>query len=72
MAQVATHGCPVDTHMLTYFIGIEKIVPRTDGHGLPRWIEAMFSVLLRNSARVTDYLNVPAEQVVDLGRQVSI
>ena len=72
MAQVATHGCPVDTHMLTYFIGIEKIVPRTDGHGLPRWIEAMFSVLLRNSARVTDYLNVHAEQVVDLGRQVSI
>jgi KUP system potassium uptake protein len=72
MTQVATHDCPIDPHELTYFIGMEKIVRRDDGHGLPLWIEAMFSVLLRNSARVTDYLHVPADQVVDIGRQVSI
>jgi KUP system potassium uptake protein len=72
MSLIATHGCPIETSELTYFIGMEKIVPRNDGRGLPRWIEGFFNVLLRNSARVTDYLHVPPDQVVDIGRQVSI
>ncbi|WP_266159256.1 potassium transporter Kup [Dyella silvatica] len=72
MAQIATHGCPIDPAKLSYFIGMEKIVPREDGQGLPRWIEATFGILLRNCARVTDYLRVPPSQVVDIGRQVSI
>jgi KUP system potassium uptake protein len=72
MAQIQTHGCPIDPAKLSYFIGIEKIVPRDDHHGLPRWIRVPFTMFLRNSARVTDYLRIPANQVVDIGRQVSI
>ncbi len=73
MSELATrHGCPVDPAALTYFIGMERIVPRDDGRGLPRWIEAPFAMMLRNCARVTDYTRVPADQVVELGRQVSI
>ncbi len=72
MAQVVTHGCPIDAQALTYFIGMEKIVPREDKRGLPRWMSRMFGILLRNCARVTDYLRVPPGQVVDIGRQVSI
>ncbi|WP_233523435.1 potassium transporter Kup [Dyella solisilvae] len=72
MSQIVTRGCPMDSHELTYFIGMEKIVPRQDGRGLPRWIEFLFRIQLRNSTRVTDYLHVPPDQVVDIGRQVSI
>jgi KUP system potassium uptake protein len=72
MAQIQTHGCPIDPARLSYFIGMEKIVPRDDRHGLPRWIRVPFTMFLRNSARVTDYLRIPANQVVDIGRQVSI
>ena len=72
MSQIAACGCAMDTHELTYFTGMEKIVPRMDGRGLPRWIVSLFSVLLRNSTRLTDYLQVPPGQVVDIGRQVSI
>ena len=72
MSQIATGGCSLDSHELTYFTGMEKIVPRVDGRGLPRWMVAMFVVLQRNSTRLTDYLQVPPEQVVDIGRQVSI
>jgi KUP system potassium uptake protein len=72
MSLIASSGCPIESCELSYFIGIEKIVPRTDGRGLPRWIEVIFNVLLRNSTRVTDYLQVPPGQVVDIGRQVSI
>lgn len=72
MTQIATHGCPIDTHAITYFIGMEKIVPRVDGRGIPHWIARLFSMQLRNCARVTDYLRIPPDQVVDIGRQVSI
>ena len=72
MAQIATHGCPIHPQELTYFVGMEKIVPREDGRGVPRWIRACFAVFLRNGARVTDYLRIPASQVVDIGRQISI
>jgi KUP system potassium uptake protein len=72
MAQIATHGCPIDPKKLTYFVSMEKIVAREGPHRLPRWIRVIFTVMLRNCARVTDYLRIPADQVVDIGRQVSI
>jgi KUP system potassium uptake protein len=72
MSQIVSHGCAMDSNELTYFIGMEKIMPRSDRRGLPRWLSRSFALLLRNSARVTDYLHVPPEQVVDIGRQVSI
>jgi len=72
MRELARLGCGVDPQRLTYFVGSERIVPRGDGRGLPRWVEAVFSFLLRNSVHLPDYLNVPREQLVDLGRQISI
>ena len=39
---------------------------------LYNWMEAIFSALLRNSTHLTDYLNVPRDQLIDLGRQISI
>jgi KUP system potassium uptake protein len=72
MRQLAARGCGVVPEKLTYFVGSERIVPREDGGGLPRWMEAIFSALLRNSMHMPDYLNVPRDQLVDLGRQISI
>ncbi|GLQ88408.1 potassium transporter Kup [Dyella flagellata] len=72
MTQIATHGCPIQPNELTYFVGMEKIVAREDGRGIPRWIRVLYAMLLRNCARVTDYLKIPAYQVVDIGRQISI
>jgi KUP system potassium uptake protein len=72
LRELAIQGCGVDLERLTYFVGSERIVPRADGAGLPRWIEATFGWLLRNSMHAPDYLNVPREQLIDLGRQISI
>jgi KUP system potassium uptake protein len=72
MRELAARGCGVDADKLTYFVGSERIVPRADGAGLPRWMEAVFSALLRNSTHMPDYLNVPRDQLIDLGRQISI
>jgi KUP system potassium uptake protein len=72
IARLALRGCTVQPDKLTYFVGAERVVRREDGTGLPRWIELLFAALLRNSARLTDYLNVPREQLVELGRQIPI
>jgi KUP system potassium uptake protein len=72
MALIATHGCPIDPLKLTYFVSMERIVAREGAHRLPSWMRAIFTVMLRNCARVTDYLRIPANQVVDIGRLISI
>ncbi len=65
-------GCGVDLSDVTYFVGHETVVAREDGKGLPRWVEAMYAFLQRNSAHVTDYFKLPAETVVEIGREIAI
>jgi KUP system potassium uptake protein len=65
-------GCGIDPADLTYFVGHETVVAREDGKGLPHWVEAMFAFMQRNSLHVTDYFRLPAETVVELGREIAI
>jgi KUP system potassium uptake protein len=72
MSALELRGCRVEPDKLTYFVGAERVMAREDGHGLPRWMELLFAALLRNSTRLTDYLQVPREQLIELGRQIAI
>jgi KUP system potassium uptake protein len=65
-------GCAITMDDLTYFVGHETVVSRTDGTGLPHWVEAMFAFMQRNSSHVTDYFRLPAETVVEVGREIAI
>jgi KUP system potassium uptake protein len=65
-------GCETDLSDITYYVGHETIVHREDGRGLPRWQEALFAAMGRNAARISDFLRLPNEQVVEIGRQISI
>jgi KUP system potassium uptake protein len=65
-------GCTVDLNDVTYYVGRETIVPREDGKGLPAWQAQIFIVLERNAVHVSDFLSLPSDQVVEIGRQVSI
>jgi KUP system potassium uptake protein len=72
LGQLKRRGCPVDLGEVTYFIGRETVAPRQDGKGLPRWEEQLFALQQRNAAHLTDYFNLPADEVVELGRLVEI
>jgi KUP system potassium uptake protein len=72
LAVAHSQGCRIDLADLTYFVGHETVLGREDGKGLPRWLEAMFAFMQRNSLHVTDYFRLPAETVVELGRAVAI
>jgi KUP system potassium uptake protein len=69
---LAARGCGVQPDQLTYFVGAERVMAREDGRGLPRWMEVLFSAMLRNSTHLTEYLRVPREQLIELGRQIAI
>lgn len=65
-------GCEVQLDDVTYYVGHEIIVHRERGAVLPVWQEKLFAAMARNATHVTDYFQLPSEQVVEIGRQFSI
>jgi KUP system potassium uptake protein len=72
LKEAQQQGCQVLLDDVTYYVGHEHIVHRRQGAALPRWQEALFAAMGRNSAHVTDYFRLPSQQVVEIGRQISI
>jgi KUP system potassium uptake protein len=72
LKQAPSMGCPLHLDDLTYYVGHETIVPREDGKGLFRWEENLYAIMSRNAMHVRDFFRLPSDQVVELGRQVSI
>ncbi len=65
-------GCAIDLADVTYYIGHETILPAEGAKALPRWVETLFALMQRNSARLVEYFRLPRDAVVELGREVSI
>jgi KUP system potassium uptake protein len=72
VAECKARGCEINLDDVTYYVGVETIMPREDRRGLPRWQEALFAAMGRNAARTSDFLNLPNDHVVEIGRQISI
>jgi KUP system potassium uptake protein len=62
----------IDLTDVTYYVGRTSIVPREDGRGLPSWQREPFAAMSRNSARMSDYLKVPNDRLVEIGRQIPV
>ncbi len=65
-------GCGIDLSDVTYYVGHETITPSDDAAALPRWVEAVFALMQRNAAHLTDYFKLPLDSVVEIGRQVPV
>jgi KUP system potassium uptake protein len=72
LAEAQKKGCEVPLDDVTYYVGHEIIVHRERGAVLPVWQEKIFAAMVRNASHVTDYFQLPSEQVVEIGRQISI
>ncbi len=72
LRQAHAGGCGIDLSDITYYVGRETVVARDDGRGLPKWLEALFVLMQRNSAHVSDYFRIPSDALVEIGRQISI
>jgi KUP system potassium uptake protein len=65
-------GCTLELNDVTYYVGHERVLRRTDRGRLPLWQERLFAFLQRNSTHVGDFVNLPSDAVVEIGRQVEI
>jgi KUP system potassium uptake protein len=72
LQQASEKGCDIQLDDVTYYVGHEIIMHRERGADLPAWQEALFAVMVRNAAHVTDYFRLPSEDVVEIGRQIAI
>jgi KUP system potassium uptake protein len=63
----------IDLSDVIYYIGTETVVPSKDRKSaMPRWQEAIFAAMDRNAAHLSDFLQLPPDQVVEIGRQIPI
>ena len=65
-------GRRINLDDVTFYLGHETIVPREDRKGLPRWQVALFTAMGRNAAHLSDFLALPHDQVVEIGREIAI
>jgi KUP system potassium uptake protein len=72
LATTPAYGCTLKLDDVTYYVGHETIVHR-DGCGrLHDWQVALYALMARNAAHVSDFLRLPSDDVVEIGRQVAI
>jgi KUP system potassium uptake protein len=70
------HGLEFAPMETSFFLSREKIVPvaakASESKGMALWRERMFAAMARNAGNITDYFNIPANRVVELGTRVEI
>ncbi len=62
----------VDLDDVTYYIAHETVMHLEDGTGLPLWQETLFGMMARNAQHYADFLRLPNDSVVEIGRQIAI
>ncbi len=66
-------GLTIDPMEVSYFLSREKLVPSDSTKELAvRWRDRVFAMMARNAGGVTDYFNIPANRVVELGTRVTL
>jgi KUP system potassium uptake protein len=64
-------GVPLDEMETSYFLSRDIVIP-TFGDGMAMWREKLFATMHRNAAAAADFLNLPANRIVELGSKVEI
>jgi KUP system potassium uptake protein len=72
LAGAGSAGCELPFDDVTYYVGHETVLPRTEGSGQPAWLVGLFGFMLRNSATIAGAFRLPRDAVVEIGRQVEI
>jgi K+ transporter len=67
-------GVPLDDMDTSYFLSRDVVIPTlTQGtQGMVMWREKLFASMHRNASAAADFLNLPANRIVELGSKVEI
>jgi KUP system potassium uptake protein len=64
-------GVQLEDMETSYFLSRDIVIP-TFGHGMAMWREKLFASMHRNASAAADFLNLPANRIVELGSKVEI
>ena len=67
----ARQGLKVRLNTTSFFLSYEYLIS-TDIPGMARWREKLFIWMNRNALRATDFFQIPANRVVELGVQLEL
>ena len=71
LRHISIEGGKLDIPTTTFFMSRETIV-LTGREKMARWRKWLFALMSRNAQTATDYFQIPANRVVELGMQVQI
>lgn len=71
LAQLKGRGVPLEDMETSYFLSRDTVIP-TFGGGMALWREKLFASMHRNASAAADFLNLPANRIVELGSKVEI
>jgi len=66
LEQCSGFGLEIEPMETSYFLSREKVVP------VASWRDRLFAAMARNAGNVTDFFNIPANRVIELGTRVEI
>jgi len=66
------HGLAFDVMDTSFFLSRETVIPTADSPGMALWRDHLFAWMTRNAVRATDFFNIPANRVVELGTHIEI
>ena len=73
LQECATFGLDFNMMETSFFLSRQKVVPGTGANApMAHWRERIFATMMRNSGDITDYFNIPANRVIELGTRIEI
>ncbi len=65
-------GLDIPLSDITFFLGRETLIASQKAGGMALWREHIFSFMSRNAYRATQFFQIPADQVVEIGSQIEL
>ncbi|HEX4331629.1 MAG TPA: potassium transporter Kup [Usitatibacter sp.] len=66
------YGLAFDVMDTSFFLSRETVIPTSEVPGMALWRDYLFAWMTRNATRATDFFNIPANRVVELGTHIEI
>jgi len=71
LALLQDQSCRLDPMTTSYFLSRDIVIP-TIGGGMSPWREKLFAQMHHNASAAAEFLNLPANSVVELGSKIEI
>lgn len=71
LALMRGRGCDLEPMLTSYFLSRDLVVPKL-GEGMALWREKLFAQMHHNAGAAAEFLNLPANAVIELGSKLEI